>query len=140
MRPGGPYALTGQLAVPVSRSTALRHLRGLPLPQQAVPRVIGVDEFALRRRYATIITDTETGRRVAVLPDRERATLESWSREHPGVEVVCRPLQYQRDHRRREGRPGPSPCINVRGGGSMCAVIFRCPLHELPGVRARAGR
>ncbi|GGW76465.1 hypothetical protein GCM10010350_71690 [Streptomyces galilaeus] len=84
--------LAGLLAVPVSRSTALRHLRRLPLPQQAVPRVIGVADFALRRRhrYATIITDAETGRRLAVLPDRERATLESWLREHPGAEVVCR--------------------------------------------------
>ncbi len=85
--------LAGLLAVPVSRSTALRHLRRLSLPQQAVPRVVGVDDFALRRRhrYATIITDTETGRRVAVLPDREAATLECWLREHPGAEVVvCR--------------------------------------------------
>nr|QED88059.1 transposase [Streptomyces hawaiiensis] len=78
--------------MPVSRSTALRHLRRLPLPQQAVPRVIGVDDFALRRRhrYATIITDAETGRRVAVLPDRERATLESWLREHSVAEIVYR--------------------------------------------------
>ncbi|GAA2354724.1 hypothetical protein GCM10010376_91900 [Streptomyces violaceusniger] len=78
-------------AVPVSRSTALRHLRRLPLPTQAIPRVIGVDDFALRRhRCATIVTGAETGRRIAVLPDREMATLESWPHEHPTVEVVCR--------------------------------------------------
>ncbi|MFD3761987.1 transposase family protein, partial [Streptomyces sp. NPDC058622] len=61
--------LAGLLAVPVSRITALRHLRRLPLPKQAIPQVIGVDDFALRRRhrYATIITDAETGRRIAVL-------------------------------------------------------------------------
>lgn len=54
--------------------------------------MIGVDDFALcrRHRYATIITDAETGRRVEVLPHRKRATLESWLREQSGVEVVCR--------------------------------------------------
>lgn len=71
--------LAARPAVPVSRSTALRHLRRLPLPTQAIPRVIGVDDSALRRRhrYATIATDAEIGRRIAVLPDREMATLES---------------------------------------------------------------
>ena len=84
--------LAGLLAVPLSRSTALRRLRRLPLPRLTIPRVIGVDDFALRRRqrYATIIIDAETGRRVAVLPGRDAATLESWLRAHPGVEVVCR--------------------------------------------------
>ncbi len=78
--------------MPVSRSTALRHLRRLPVPKQAIPRVIGVDDLALRRRhrYATIIMEAETGRRIAVLPDRDRATLESWLREHPTIKVLCR--------------------------------------------------
>ncbi len=84
--------LAGLSAVPVSRGTALRRLRHLPLPELTVPRVIGVDDFALRRRhrYATIIVDAQTGRRVAVLPGRDVATLEFWLRGHPGVEVVCR--------------------------------------------------
>ncbi len=62
------------------------------MPKQAIPRVIGVDDFALRRRhrYATIIMEAETGRRIAVLPDRDRATLESWLREHPTIKVLCR--------------------------------------------------
>ncbi|MDX3494916.1 hypothetical protein ACKI1I_13520 [Streptomyces turgidiscabies] len=48
-----------------------------------------MDDFALRGRHhhATIITDAETGRRVAVLPDREAETLASWLREHPGIEI-----------------------------------------------------
>lgn len=37
------------LAVVVSRHTALRVLARLPLPVRAVPRVLGVDDFALRR-------------------------------------------------------------------------------------------
>ncbi|WP_455753410.1 ISL3 family transposase [Streptomyces avermitilis] len=84
--------LAGLLAVPVSRSTALRHLWRLPLSRQAVPRVIGVDDFALKRRhrYATILTNAETGERIDVLPDRTADTLEKWLRDRPGMKIVCR--------------------------------------------------
>ncbi|MDQ0904174.1 hypothetical protein QFZ22_000159 [Streptomyces canus] len=84
--------LTRLLAVPVSSATALRVLRGIPPPTLRIPRVIGVDDFALRRRhrYATIIIDAETGERVDVLPHREAATLEALLRGQKGIEVVCR--------------------------------------------------
>ncbi|WP_411118371.1 ISL3 family transposase [Streptomyces sp. 058-1L] len=84
--------LTRSLAVPVSFATALRLLRRIPIPAVRIPRVVGVDDFALRRRhrYATIIIDAETGERIDVLPDCEAASLEAWLLEHPGVEIVCR--------------------------------------------------
>nr|WP_322723633.1 ISL3 family transposase [Streptomyces spongiae] len=64
----------------------------LPLPPLRVPRVLGVDDFALKRRhrYATILTDAETGERIDVLPGRSADTLETWLREHPGAQIVCR--------------------------------------------------
>ena len=69
--------LANLLAVPVSRSTALRRLRRLPLPELMVPRVIGVDDFALPKRhsYGTLLLDPERRQRLALLPDREAATV-----------------------------------------------------------------
>jgi transposase len=84
--------LTRFLATPLSYATSLRLLRRIPPPTVRVSRVIGVDDFALRRRhrYATIIIDAETGERIDVLPDREAATLEAWLRGKNEVEAVCR--------------------------------------------------
>ncbi|MEF9915628.1 ISL3 family transposase [Streptomyces sp. P5-A9] len=80
------------LATPVSYATALRLLRRIPAPAARIPRVVGVDDFALRRRhrYATIVIDAETGERIDVLPDREANTLEVWLRGNKEIEVVCR--------------------------------------------------
>jgi hypothetical protein len=41
--------LAGRLAVPVSRSSVLRLVRALPEPAVAAVRMLGVDDFALRR-------------------------------------------------------------------------------------------
>jgi transposase len=80
------------LGIAVSRHTALRALLRIPLPALTVPRVLGIDDFALRRGlvYATVFIDAGTGRRVDVVRGRTADVTEKWLRDHPGVEVACR--------------------------------------------------
>jgi len=84
--------LLSALSILVSRHTALRVLLGIPLPALAVPRVLGIGDFALRRGqvYATVLIDADTGRRIDVVAGRTVDVAETWLRDHPGVEVVCR--------------------------------------------------
>jgi transposase len=91
MQPGGfaPGAVPGHAGVLRHRlAAASRH----PAADSADPA--GDQDRRLRpagrHRYATNITDAETGERVDVLPDREAATLTTWLPGKNNVEVVCR--------------------------------------------------
>jgi transposase len=78
--------------MPVSPATILRLVRCTRLAEPATPALLGVDEWAYRRRldFKTILVDLSTNRPVELLPDASATTFASWLQAHPGVTVIAR--------------------------------------------------
>jgi len=84
--------VAGRIGIPTSPDTLLRLLWAqgdTPIP---TPRILGVDDWAIRRRevYGTLLYDLETHEPVDLIPGRSAKALETWLKEHPGVEVISR--------------------------------------------------
>src|SRR5713226_447723 len=75
-----------------SRDTILRLVHQSPRPALQKPHVIGLDDWAWKRRlrYGTLICDLERGLPIDLLPDRTVETVSAWLEEHRTIDTISR--------------------------------------------------
>jgi transposase len=99
--------LSRTLGLAITRHTLLRLLRRLPLPGVATPHVLGVDDWASRKRqlYGTGLLALARRRPLALFPKREATTFARWLQAHPGGGVIPRERSRADADGARQGAP-----------------------------------
>ncbi len=86
------HRLLKHFQIAASGDTLLRIVRQTPLLSIGLPRIIGVDDWALKkgRCYGTLLVDLEQHRVLDLLLERTSVVVTDWLKQHPGVEIVAR--------------------------------------------------
>jgi transposase len=90
-----------------SRDTILRLVHQSRRPAGQEPHVIGLDDWAWkrRRRYGTLICDLERGLPIDLLPDRTVETVSAWLGEHPTIDTISRDGSSEYASAMKKGAP-----------------------------------
>jgi len=86
-----------QFNVQISADSVLRLIRRTHLSRAEQVRVLGVDDWAIKKgqNYGTILVDLERRRTIELLPDRTQETLSEWLKKHPEIEVISRDRSFE---------------------------------------------
>ncbi|GGK00058.1 hypothetical protein GCM10010123_32370 [Pilimelia anulata] len=134
----------------MSRTTLLRLIRALSVPEPGTVAVVGIDDFAFRKghSYGGIVVDMHTRRPVGLLTDRRADSFADWLRAHPGAHVICRdapaatPKARGSARRRRSRWPTASTCSTTSpkrwtGSCARTASAYASSPHKKPPRRPR---
>ncbi len=100
-----------ELGISGSRDTILRLVRQSPPPTRSEPHVIGLDDWAWKRRlrYGTLICDLELGLPIDLLADRSVETVSAWLKKYPSIDTISRDGSSEYASAIKKGAPQAAP-------------------------------
>lgn len=129
--------LSRKLCCGASRNTLLRLLMKQPLPSYPIPKTLGVDDFAFRKRqtYGTILVDLDQRRPIALLNGRDAKSLGEWLSRHPGIEILSRDRSSVYKSGMSQGAPTAIQVADrfhlIQNLAEVLEQVFRSQISEL---------
>ncbi|MGX1373139.1 transposase [Priestia megaterium] len=92
---------------PISPDSFLYLIRKEELPSIGSPKIVGIDDWALRKRhrYGSIICNLQTRKPIALLPSRTVEEVSEWLKAHPSIKIITRDGSIEFAKGIREGCP-----------------------------------
>jgi transposase len=138
--------LGSDLGINGSRDTILRLLRQSPQPAPPEPHVIGLDDWAWKRRlrYGTLICDLERGVPFDLLADRAVETVSAWLKKHPTIDTISRDGSSEYASAIKKGAPQAREVSDrwhlVKNLAACVSVLLTAHLAQLRRAQAAAVR